>query len=109
MKRTDPNQVEIIIEEPLKAEAVMEKTSPDGAREFALSDNQTSGPQTFSSTTNIGEKRKREGLVRREGETGNSSENEEVIVVGDAKAIKDLCFDGGEQSQRSVYSKATGF
>ncbi|XP_023636876.1 uncharacterized protein LOC17881929 [Capsella rubella] len=66
-------------------------------------------PQTFSSAANTGEKRKREGLVRREGESRNSSDHEDVIIVGDTTAIKDLGFGGGEQSQRSVFSKRQAF
>ncbi|EOA20305.1 hypothetical protein CARUB_v10000613mg [Capsella rubella] len=93
MKRTDPDRVDIILEEPLKGKTVMEK----------------SVPQTFSSAANTGEKRKREGLVRREGESRNSSDHEDVIIVGDTTAIKDLGFGGGEQSQRSVFSKRQAF
>ncbi|OAP16735.1 hypothetical protein AXX17_AT1G34630 [Arabidopsis thaliana] len=78
--RTNPDQVEIILEEPLKAKAVMEKTNPDGAQELPsfgleqapLHQNQKSGA-----------KRKREGLVRSEREVGNINENEEVIIVVD--------------------------
>ncbi|XP_010492903.2 PREDICTED: uncharacterized protein LOC104770210 [Camelina sativa] len=86
----------------------MEKTNLDGAREL-LHHDQKSVPQTFSSAANTGEKRKREGLVRREGESCNISDNEEVIIVGDAKAIKDFYLDGGEQSQRYVFSKRNAF
>ncbi|KAL9810784.1 hypothetical protein AtNW77_Chr5g0102941 [Arabidopsis thaliana] len=84
----------------------MEKTNPDGAQELP-----SSGLEQVPLHLNqkSGEKRKREGLVRREREAGNSSENEEVIIVGDTKAIEDLCFDGGEQSQKSVYSKRQAF
>ncbi|CAA7061904.1 unnamed protein product [Microthlaspi erraticum] len=85
----------------LEANAVMEKTNLDGAQELP--------PQTFSHAPNTGEKRKREGLVRKEGEAGNSSENEEVILVGDTKVIKAFGIDGGEQSQRSVFSKRQAF
>ncbi|CAH2072417.1 unnamed protein product [Thlaspi arvense] len=59
----------------------MEKTNLDGApsdaEQVPLHHN-----QTFSSATNTGEKRKREGLVSRGRESGNSSEVEEVIIVG---------------------------
>ncbi|VVA95411.1 unnamed protein product [Arabis nemorensis] len=96
MKRTYPDQAEMILEESLK----MEKTNLDGGREF---------PQAFSSATTTGEKRKREGLVRKEGETRNSGETEEVIFVGDTKALKEFGFYGGEQSLRSVFSKRQAF
>ncbi|WZZ22062.1 hypothetical protein YC2023_123449 [Brassica napus] len=82
----------------------MEKTNLDGAPELAAHHN-----QTFSSATNTGEKRKREGLASGERGTGYSSETEEVIIVGDTKAIKDFGFGGGEQSQRSVFSKLQAF
>ncbi|CAG7910924.1 unnamed protein product, partial [Brassica rapa] len=85
-------------------QAEMEKTNLDGAPELAAHHN-----QTFSSATNTGEKRKREGLASGERGTGYSSETEEVIIVGDTKAIKDFGFGGGEQSQRSVFSKLQAF
>ncbi|CAN7114469.1 unnamed protein product [Brassica rapa subsp. narinosa] len=53
-----------------------------------------------------GEKRKSEGLVSGEREA------EEVILVGDTKAIKKFGFDGGEQSsqsQMSLFSKRQAF
>ncbi|CAL9230809.1 unnamed protein product [Arabidopsis halleri] len=84
----------------------MEKTNPDGAQEFPSSGLEQA---PLHHNQKSGEKRKREGLVRKQSETGNSSENEDVIIVGDTKAIKDLCFDGGEQSQRSVYRKQQAF
>ncbi|CAH8392017.1 unnamed protein product [Eruca vesicaria subsp. sativa] len=87
------------------AKSVMEKTNIDGAPELAAHHN-----QTCSSSTNTGEKRKREGLVSRERGTGKSSETEEdVIIVGDTKAIKDFGFGGAEKSQRSVFSKRHAF
>ncbi|CAH8271535.1 unnamed protein product [Arabidopsis lyrata] len=84
----------------------MERTNPDGAQELPSSGLEQA---PLHHNQKSGEKRKREGLVRKECETGNSSESEQVIIVGDTKAIEDLCFDGGEQSQRSVYSKQQAF
>ncbi|KAL0887598.1 hypothetical protein Bca101_011581 [Brassica carinata] len=81
----------------------MEKTNLDGDPELAHHN------QTFSSATNTGEKRKRKGLVRGERRTVNSSETEEVIIVGDTKAIKDFVFGGGEEPQRSKFSKLHAF
>uniref|UniRef100_A0A0D3EEA3 DUF3444 domain-containing protein n=1 Tax=Brassica oleracea var. oleracea TaxID=109376 RepID=A0A0D3EEA3_BRAOL len=91
------------MEETIKAKAVMEKTNLDGAPELAHHN------QTFSSATNTGEKRKREGLASGERGTGYSSGTEEVIIVGDTKAIKDFGFGGGEELQGSVFSKLQAF
>ncbi|KAJ4882516.1 hypothetical protein Rs2_32609 [Raphanus sativus] len=90
-------------EDPHKAKAAMEKTNLDGAPGLAHHN------QTFSSATNTGEKRKREGVVSDERESGNSCETEQVVLVGDTKAIKDFGFGGGEESQRSVSSKRRAF
>ncbi|KAL0647522.1 hypothetical protein Bca4012_045813 [Brassica carinata] len=73
----------------------MEKTNLDGAPELAHHN------QTFSSATNTGEKRKREGFASGERGIGDSSETKEVIIVGDTKAIKDFGFGGGEELQGS--------
>ncbi|KAJ0261174.1 hypothetical protein HA466_0043420 [Hirschfeldia incana] len=110
VKRFKLYQVEIILEEELlKAKTVMEKTNLDGAPALDPSGVQQAPRHqnhTFSSATNGGEKRKREGLVSGERESGTSSEaEEEVILVGDTKAIKQFGFDGGELSQRSLFSK----
>ncbi|KAJ0243817.1 DNAJ heat shock amino-terminal domain protein [Hirschfeldia incana] len=64
-------------------------------------------PQTSSSATSTGEKRKREGLVSEERE--NSSETEDVIIVGDTKAVKDFGFGGGGELHRSKFSKLQAF
>ncbi|WZZ90820.1 hypothetical protein YC2023_119399 [Brassica napus] len=74
------------MDEPLKAKSAMEKTNLDGAPELAHHN------QTFSSATNTGEKRKREGFASGERGIGDSSETKEVIIVGDTKAIKDFWF-----------------
>ncbi|KAG2300176.1 hypothetical protein Bca4012_011771 [Brassica carinata] len=77
----------------------MEKTNLDGDPELAHHN------QTFYSATNTGEKRKRGGSVSGERGSGNSSETEEVIIVGDTKTTKDFGFGDGEESRRSVFSK----
>lgn len=91
------------MDEPLKAKSAMEKTNLDGAPELAHHN------QTFSSATNTGEKRKREGFASGERGIGDSSETKEVIIVGDTKAIKDFGFGGGEELQGSVFSKRQAF
>uniref|UniRef100_A0A0D3EEA4 DUF3444 domain-containing protein n=1 Tax=Brassica oleracea var. oleracea TaxID=109376 RepID=A0A0D3EEA4_BRAOL len=96
-----PDQVEIIMDDPLKAKSAMEKTNLDGSPELAQHN------QTFSSATNTGEKRKREGLESGERGTGYSSETEEVIIVGDTKAIKDFGFGGGEELQGNINLKGS--
>ncbi|KAL0709722.1 hypothetical protein Bca4012_016700 [Brassica carinata] len=86
----------------------MEKTNLDGAPELDPSGVQQvprHQNHTFSSARNAGEKRKREGLVNGERESGNSCEAEDVILVGDTNAIKNFGFGGGELSKRSLFSK----
>ncbi|CAN8255318.1 unnamed protein product [Cochlearia groenlandica] len=63
------------------------------------------------SSTNSGEKRKRESLLSRETESDNISQAEEVILVGDTKSLQVFGFRGGEQpqTQGTVFSKRRAF